>query len=187
MLEHDFPEFVITQTIPKMVRKGEILLRNGDTDEYVFYVESGCLKSYTIDDKGKEHIFQFAPEGWVITDHASIVNKEPARLNISAIEDSLVRFLKIPSVDNHFESLNKEQIVEMNYKLMRRIAAHQNRIIQLLSSSAEDRYNSFNKTYPNLALRLPQKMIASYLGITPESLSRVRKEMTTKKSSHFLS
>ena len=163
-----------------MVKKGEILLRNGDNSDWFFYVEKGCLRSYTIDSKGKEHVFQFAPEDWLISDQESIMNNGLAILNIDAIEDSQIKIIKRPS-EKPMTGMDKELLLYMNNKLLRKIYSQQKRIIQLLSSSAEERYIEFIKLYPNLAQRVPQKMIASYLGITPESLSRVRKELVKKK------
>ncbi len=168
------------KTKTKEVKKGEIILRNGDPSDYFFYVEKGCLRSYTIDAKGKEHIFQFAPEDWIISDQESLINNLPAILNIDALEDSRIKLIKRPKEIN-FKNIDHESLVEMNEKFQRRIFALQKRVMQLLSSSAEERYLEFNKTYPNLAQRVSQKMIASYLGITPEGLSRVRKKIVRKK------
>ena len=171
---------ILKNTPIKKIKKGEILLSNGDLSDSFFHVVKGCLRSYIIDNKGKEHVFQFAPEDWIISDQESMMNNGPAILNIDAIEDSQIKIIKRPS-EKTMTGLDKESLLEMNTKLLRRINSLQKRVIQLLSSSAEERYTEFLKTYPNLAQRVPQKMIASYLGITPEGLSRVRKELVRKK------
>ena len=167
----------------KIVKKGEIILRNGDVSNSFFYVVKGCLRSYTIDPKGKEHVFQFAPEDWIISDQESLMNNNAlAILNIDAIEDSEIKILKL-SPENNSGKMDIESLKDMNQKLLRRVYTLQKRVIQLLSASARERYLEFIKIYPNLVQRVPQKMIASYLGITPEGLSRVRKELGRKNTS----
>ena len=142
--------------------KGDVLQRKGDSNSKVFLVEQGLLYAYIIDEKGKEHIFMFAPKGWIVADISLIPNK--SELYIEAIEDSIV--------------IEKERGSEINEKSIekfeRRIAVLQNRIIMLMSASAIERYDHFIKTYPQIVQRVPQRMIASYLGITPEALSKVK-------------
>lgn len=134
-----------------------------------YVVEEGLLRSYSIDEKGKEHIFMFAPEGWIIADnHAPQV---PADLYIDALEDSTVIRL---SKDINIASIN-------TLPLVRRLAVLQKRIIMLMSASALERYDHFVATYPDIVQRVPQKMIASYLGITPEALSKVKGERARGK------
>ena len=164
----------------KNVTKGEILLRENERANHSFYVQKGLLRSYIIDDKGKEHIFSFAPEDWLISDMASQVQNIPSRLFIDAIEDSQIEV---------FDRSNFEKLGLMSSntssagikKLLGRVSALQDRIIMLISATALERYQDFEKTYPNLIQRVPQKMIASYLGITPEALSKVRGEYARKK------
>jgi len=180
MKGQDNPELILSNAVSKDFKKGDILLRTGDYSEVAYYVEKGCLRSFVIDSKGKEHILQFAPEGWLISDLEGMVNKKSSNLYIDAIEDTTVRILKgeerfVPEV------LEKPVLIELVQKFQKRIFTLQKRVIQLISATAEERYNDFNLTYPDLANRIPQKMIASYLGITPESLSRVRKDISTHK------
>jgi len=164
----------------RSIKKGEYLLRPGDLTKNFFYVEKGCLRSYVTDSKGKEHVYQFAPEDWVISDEEALMENKPAILYIDAIEDSEIKVLSNPDL-NEWTNLDKDAASQMIQQLQKKINTFRRRIIQLLSASAEQRYSTFIKTYPNLAQRIPQKMIASYLGITPESLSRVRKELSEKK------
>lgn len=146
------------------VHKGQIVQHQGDVHSKVYYVTSGLLRSYTIDKNGKEHIFMFAPEGWVIAD--SNPPDVACDLFIDALEDSTVSIL----------DKNSEQIHHDDAKLLKRISTLQKRIIMLLSSSAIERYDYFLETYPNITQRVPQKMIASFIGITPQALSTLRKD-----------
>lgn len=149
------------------VKKGEILQRVGDINTKGYKVINGLLRSYTIDEKGKEHIFMFAPEDWIITDNTA--SDEAANLFIDALEDAvLIQFEKKVS-----ENADTP-------KLLRRIAVLQKRVIMLMSSSAIERYEHFVDTYPDIIQRVPQKMIASYLGITPEALSSVKRKRMIK-------
>lgn len=151
------------------VKKGEILQRKGDLNAKVYEVVSGLLRSYSIDEQGKEHIYMFAPENWILAD--SHFEDTPADLFIDVLEDAelIVVERKINDSINHQE------------KLLRRMAVLQKRVIMLMSASAFERYEYFIETYPEIVQRVPQKMIASYLGITPESLSRVKKEKYNSK------
>lgn len=145
------------------VTKGQILQRKGESHTKIFHVESGLLRSYTIDDKGKEHIFMFAPEDWIIADSKSF--GEPCQLFIDAIEDSVV-----------FVEKREEHIIADFQKIVNRLGVLQERILMLLSASAIERYEDFINTYPTIVQRVPQKMIASYLGVTPEALSYAKKK-----------
>lgn len=162
------------------VKKGEFVLRPGDMGSSAFYVEKGCLRSYLIDDKGKEHIYQFAPEDWIISDEEAIMEQTPAMLFIDAIEDSVLKVVN-QSGDLNADKADHETANEILRSLQRKVNAFRKRIILLLSADAEERYSNFIRTYPDLVKRVPLKMIASYLGITPESLSRVRKDLVARK------
>ena len=153
------------------VRKGEVLQRTGELNSRVYFVISGLLRSYCIDEKGKEHIFMFAPEGWTMGDATPA--DSPTELFIDALEDTecLVR-AKDPKRDgtpNGFKALAKRMLVL------------QRRVLMMMSVSAIERYEHFEKTYPDLVRRVPQKMIAAYLGITPEALSKIRGERAKNK------
>jgi CRP-like cAMP-binding protein len=150
------------------VKKGEILQHKGDFNPKIYIVHEGLLRSYSIDKKGKEHIFMFAPEGWIIADASA--GTDPAELFIEALEDS-----KISVTEREPSRPNVDSI-----PLLRRISVLQKRVIMLMSSSAIQRYDHFIETYPNIVQRVPQRMIASYLGITPEALSKVKGERVRK-------
>jgi CRP-like cAMP-binding protein len=167
----------------KQVKKGEFLLRQGEKCKHSFFVERGLLRQYSIDNKGKEHILQFAPENWFMTDRESVYFNEPSHYFIQALENSELVLMD----ENIILTLSKSdpQFLEFNNKLLHNHIRHlQKRITQLLSATAEERYLDFIKIYPDLLLRVPQTLIASYLGITPESLSRVRKELANKNFVH---
>lgn len=165
--------------LQRNVSKGAYLLNKGDICKQSFYVEKGLLRFYSIDQFGKEHIIQFAPEGWFISDRSSIYFNEPSEYYIDAIEDS-----KVISLDDQFMCSVSEvspAFAKHNEQLLQKHIRHlQKRINLLIGATAEERYVDFIKSYPDLTQRVPQWMIASYLGITPESLSRVRKELVKK-------
>jgi len=161
----------------KQCEKGEVLLQIHEICQYTFFVTRGCLRSFVIDEKGKEHIIQFAPENWWISEQISLIDQEPAMYGIDAVEDT-----EYLAVDRQFFNEFHKVISgarEMSGRLqLNSLRAFQKRLVSHLADTGEERYLAFIRTYPSLALRLPLKMIASYLGITPESLSRIRKEIT---------
>lgn len=163
----------------KKIKKGTILLQPGQICKAGYKVIKGCLKSYVVDDKGKEHILQFAPEEWLISDLDSVVNNKPSRIFIETIEDSELDMLSVDMLLNN-ERLSNEELIMIVSKFRNNIISNSNRLISLLSTSSEDRYSEFIDTYPQLIQRLPQKLIASYLGMTPEHLSYIRKKFTDK-------
>jgi len=163
-------------TVIRRISKGHILLRQGDMESVFYFVKSGCLRSYAVDEKNKEHIFMFAPEGWIISDIHAFVNDKPATLFIDAIEDS-----EIEICNKEFFSKTITPIQETITRLNKRISVLQKRIVMLMSSTLQERYLDFLETYPDIVQRVPQKMIASYLGVTPEALSKVRGDLSKHK------
>jgi CRP-like cAMP-binding protein len=152
----------------KQVKRGACLQREGELSTSVFYVKKGLLRSYTIDSKGKEHIFMFGSEGWIVAD--SVASGEKCELFIDALEDSMViQISKTSPPKSDFQKLHK------------RMGVLQKRIIMLMSAPAIERYNHFLEVYPDIVQRVPQRMIASYLGITPQALSTIRGKITEKK------
>lgn len=142
-------------------------------------MQSGLLRQFTIDEKGKEHILQFAPERWFVTDRESVYQNRPAVSYIQALEDTHVMQLD-ESFITRLSEQNKE-FAKFNSRLLHNhIRQLQRRVNLLLSATAEERYLDFIAMYPDIMLRVPQSMVASYLGITPESLSRVRKDLAHK-------
>ena len=172
-------DLIAKDIVSKKIKKDTILLREGDVCSQVFFVAKGLLRAYTIDDVGKEHIIQFGPEDSWVSDRNSFYFNLPAMFYIDAIEDSEVIY-----VSKNFYDRAEKLIPGFNsftvMILHNSIRFMQKRISLLLGATAEQRYLDFIELYPNLTLRVTQWMIASYLGITPESLSRVRKELATK-------
>lgn len=163
----------------KKFKKGHILQFEGDLNATTFYVKKGLLRSYIIDSKGKEHIFMFAPENWIIADLEALEFNQPVQLFIDCLEDSEVILFDKNSLFN--ADLPKEEIVENAQLLYRRIGKLQRRVLMLMGSLAVDRYTYFLNTYPDLPNRVPQRMIATYLGITPQALSTIRSEIVRSK------
>ena len=163
----------------KKVAKNELLLSEGEICMDTFFVEKGLLRMYSLDRNGKEHIIQFAPENWLISDRSSLNFNQKSKYYIEAVEDSEVFLLSKDFFTNMVEKF--PQTAENNDMLLQKhIRNLQNRVNSLLADTAEERYMTFIKMYPDILLRVPQWMVASYLGITPESLSRVRKELARK-------
>lgn len=162
----------------KVYKKGHILQHAGDFNASTYYVKKGLLRSYIIDNKGKEHIFMFASENWIIADLEALEFNEPVQLFIDCLEDSeIIIFDK----DCLFKAdFSKDKIEENTQLLYRRIGKLQRRVLMLMGSLAIDRYTYFLDTYPELPNRVPQRMIASYLGITPQALSTIRGKMGRK-------
>ncbi len=159
--------------------KNKFLLSAGEVCRGTYFVEKGLLRMFSIDKNGKEHIIQFAPENWLISDRSSLYFNEKSNYYIEAVEDSELLLLEsdffVKLTENYPEAVEKNDLL-----LQRHIRNLQNRLNSLLAETAEERYMAFIKMYPDLLLRVPQWMVASYLGITPESLSRVRKELARK-------
>ena len=176
--ENDILSIVNTCSV-KNVKRDAFLLRENEHCKHTFFVEEGLLRQYSIDSKGKEHTISFAPENWFVSDRESAYFNESSSYYIQAQENS-----KVVLIDENFIAMLSERIpsfTEFNTKLLHNHIRHlQNRVNMLLSASAEERYLQFIEMYPDILLRVPQTMVASYLGITPESLSRVRKELARK-------
>jgi len=175
-LDQELIDGLVGQCTRREVTRGAYLLREGETCEHSFFVEKGLLKQFAIDHQGKEHILQFAPENWIVSDRASAYFHQPSEYYIQALEDTQVML-----VDEAFIlqlARNNASFLEFNHRLLHNHIRHlQQRILQLQSATASERYQHFVKIYPDLLLRIPQVLIASYLGITPESLSRVRRDL----------
>lgn len=166
--------------IPKKVRKRQYILNAGDVCQYITFVEKGMLRSFSTDESGQEHVVQFAIEGWWISDLGSFISGDDSVYNIEALEDSEVL------------NLTKEQLEEMTRKLpcmehyfrvlmQNNIVALQRRLIATVSLTAEEKYTKLMEVCPDIINRASQQHVASYLGLTPETLSRVRKQVSNRK------
>ncbi len=172
-------DFIRTMFRPATLLAGEFLQRAGTVAKDAAFVAKGCLRTYVIDAKGKEHIVLFAPETWWVADNVSLTSGTPSDYFIDAIEDSDLLLIDSPS---HEAVVEKVPGYASGHRkgLQRRTAAQNERIVSSISASAHDRYLRFLETYPSLATRVPQSMVASYLGVTPETVSRIRRKLARK-------
>lgn len=164
---------------PKSLKTKQFLLQEGEICRHSAFVVKGCLKGFGVDKNGFEHILQFAPSGWWIADLYSLISQKPAILNIQAVEATdllLIRkekqeafCLQVPKVERFFRILMEHSLV-----------SHQQRILDNLSLTAEERYQRFCEKYPDLIHCLPQKEIAAYIGVTPEFFSKMRSRLLRK-------
>jgi CRP-like cAMP-binding protein len=165
--------------IPAALRSGEFLQRAGEPVRHAAFVAKGCLRSYVIDARGKEVTLEFAPENWWLGDRTFLVGGTTCECFIDSIRNSDLLL---------FDQASHQKMVECvpAFATMFRVAfqkyaaAKDRRIINALSMSIEERYQEFVNTYPGIALQVPQRMLASYLGASPETLSRVRKHLSQK-------
>ena len=165
----------------RKLRKRQFILQEGDVSRYNIFVGKGLLRSYAIDDKGSEHILQFAFEGWWTADLSSFFTDEPSLFNIEALEDSELLMITRPTWES---LLDKLPAIERYFRILiqNSLIATQRRLLGSLSETAEQKYLKFIKAYPESVQRIPQHMIASYLGITRETLSRLRRDIASGKS-----
>lgn len=166
---------------PRLYRKRQYVLQEGDICNQLNFVVRGCLRMYKIDQQGNTHILQFATESWWLVDIGSFHGRKPTELNIDALEDTMVLqisydnlltlYTTAPKFDRIFRVLIENSFVSL-----------QKRLLQYISSTADERYSSFMQTYSHLSNRIPQTQIAAFLGITPEFLSRLRSGQKKNKS-----
>lgn len=178
-LNNEEKQLVTEKFQPRLYRKRQYILQEGDVCKQMNFVVRGCLRMFAIDDKGNTHILQFAAENWWINDISSFYERKNSKLNIDALEDTMVlqiSFENLTSLYNVAPKFNRifRVLIENSH------VALQKRLLQNISSTAEERYLSFIQTYPQLSNRIPQTQIASYLGITPEFVSRIRNNLVKK-------
>lgn len=168
-----------TRAVLRKIKRRQMILQEGFVCKHYSFIVKGCFRMYSVDDKGTEHNIQFAAENDWIADIGSFYSDKSSKLFIEAIEASeILQFEKldlyflytsIPKLSRIFKVMIENKYIEL-----------QNRVLQNISSTAQQRYLTFLEQYPNLSQRLPNTQIASYLGITPEFLSKIRKEITSK-------
>jgi CRP-like cAMP-binding protein len=161
------------------IKRKTIWLGEGEICKYSLFVISGCLRSYTFDKNGIEHVLDFAPPDWWIADMYSLITQKPGIANIEAIEDSEVLLLSKSSQEKLYIAIPK---FERFFRILteKSLVANQQRIVDNMSLAAEERYNIFCKRYPTLIDTLPHKQIAAYIGVTPEFFSRMRSAVLRK-------
>jgi CRP-like cAMP-binding protein len=163
----------------RSIKRRQFVLQQGDVCRHFTFVISGCLKMYAVDKNGKEHNIQFVAENDWATDLSSFYSEKPSVLYIEAVEptvalqikhdDLLYLYINYHKIDHNFRVIIEQKYIDL-----------QNRVLQNISSSAEERYEYFLQQYPNLTNRLPNTQIASYIGVTPEFLSTIRKNRALK-------
>jgi CRP-like cAMP-binding protein len=163
----------------KVKRRG-LLLHQGDICKHFTFVVSGCFKMYTVDQAGKEHNLEFAVENEWLTDLSSFYSEKPGSVYIEAIEPSTVLQISRPDIIHLYSNYPK---FNSTFRIIieRKYIGLQNRVLQNISATAEQRYVSFMEQFPGLVNRLPGTQIASYLGITAEFLSKIRKDLAHKR------
>lgn len=159
----------------KKIKKKQFWVHEGQISTVTAFVNDGCMRAYTLDANGFEHILQFAPRDWWIADMYSFITQKPGFLNIDALEDSE---LVIISKDNLEKLYTEVPKFERFFRIIteKSLVANRQRIIDGLSLTAMQRYANFCKTYPTIINSIPQKQIAAYIGVTPEFLSKMRSE-----------
>ena len=164
----------------RVYRKRELLLKAGEPGDFYFFIIQGCLRTYTTDDRGHEHIFHLAFEDWWATDLFSFISGDPAFFSIEALEDTEVLCIHR---DDYEILLTTYPKFERFFRLLMQKAyvASQQRTMDIMSKSAEKRYTELMRSHPQLELRVAQHHIASFLGITPEALSRIKRGLIEKR------
>jgi CRP-like cAMP-binding protein len=159
------------------LKKKDILLKAGNIASYQYYISSGCLRTYFVDKLGKEHTVQFAVKDWWISDYTAFFTASKAVMTIDCIQDALVYKISQKEVESLYAEIPQVETF-FRKKMEIAFASFQKRIIGNLSQSTKEKYTSFINTYPNIEQSVKNYHIASYLGVTTETLSRVRKEIT---------
>lgn len=163
----------------KRLRKKQFLLEEREICRHEGFINSGCLRQYYLDKKGQEHIVQFAISDWWIGDQSSFLTDRPSCYFIDALEDSQVLLIEKPALKDLYMKVPKfERFFRIAFQ--NSYVALQNRILATLSQTAKERYLHFHNHYAAIEQKVPQHQVASYLGIKPESLSRLRRELMAK-------
>lgn len=169
----------LSKTETKKYKAKTVIISAGEVSKYSYFVNSGLIRSFNINDNIVEHVLGFACEGWWIGDIYSLISQKPGTLFIEVLEDTEVVLLskenqellydKIPKLERFFRILTENSLV-----------ANQERLMDNLALSAEERFDKFCKKYPTLIQKLPQKHIASYIGVTPEFFSKMKSRILRK-------
>jgi CRP-like cAMP-binding protein len=165
-------EYVLAHFTSKKLKKHQYLIQEGDVAQYDYFVTKGLLKAYYVNQDGKEHIMQFAMEDWWITDYQSYFNGTKSTLNIDCIEATEVLCLSLHNREKLCADMHKIEHF-FRKKSNAGYVALQQRILSLLNNSAQERYEQFLQQYPKLFQRIPKALVASYLGVSRETLSRL--------------
>lgn len=163
----------------KKLRKKQYLLQEGDVCKYTAFINNGLLRSYHVDDSGAEHIVQFALEDWWMADMYSFLTGEASNCNIDALEETDMLLITKPAQDEMVLQIPKMERY-LRLLMQSHLISLQRRLISSLNFTAEDKYQQLLAVSPNIIQRVPQHQVASYLGITPETLSRIRRQIASR-------
>ncbi|TSJ42628.1 Crp/Fnr family transcriptional regulator [Mucilaginibacter corticis] len=165
---------------PKKFRKGQYILQQGDVVKYETIVTKGLTRTYSVSDKGQEHVIGFGPEEWWVGDLYSLFTGEPSAYNIDCLEETDVLqitrtgldelCLRVPKMNIYYRDLYRNSVIAFNKRLH-----------ATLEKTAPERYAEFQEKYPQIEQRVPNHQIAAFLGITPQSLSRIRRQLVSPK------
>ena len=175
-LTDDEQAYFVSLLQPKTIKRKEFALKEGQVCRCSTFVVSGCLRGFTFDANGFEHVLNFGPPGWWVADMYSLISQKPGILNIEALEhtealllsktDQEKLYVEIPKFERFFRIITENSLV-----------SYQQRLVDNLSLAAEDRFHNFCKRYPTLINTLPKKQIAAYIGVTPEFFSRIQSHL----------
>ena len=162
----------------KKFRKRQYILQEGDVARFETFILSGVTRTYEVDEKGQEHVLQFGLEDWWVGDLYSFLTATPSKMNIDCLEDTEVVQITRTNLDLLYDKVPK---IERHFRIMIQNAyiASLNRVTSSLVKSASERYDEFIEKYPQIEQRVANNQVASYLGITPQSLSRIRSQRTS--------
>ena len=166
-------DYILSHFVARKFKKHQFVLQEGENANNDFFILNGCLKSYFTDRNGKEHILQFGMQDWWITDYQAYYNQTKATINIDCIEDSEILALSFQNREKLCSEMHKMEHF-FRKKTNKRNAALQQRILSLLSNNAKEKYDHLLELYPQLFQKVPKRLIASYLGVTRETLSRLK-------------
>ncbi len=169
-------DILVSKVLYKKYLKGQYIVQQGDVCKYSGFVISGCTKTFYVDEEGQEHIVMFSIEDWWASDMGSFVTQTPADFNVQCLENTELIIFSHDAIEELYSEIPKlerffRQIVEKG------LAASQKRIVRSFSLSAKEQYVCFRNQYPKIEQRIPQYMIASYLGITKEFLSKIKSQL----------
>lgn len=179
-LEDREKDLFVSLLKPDIVARKKVILQTGDICRYSSFVTRGCLRGYTYDKNGMEHVLNFAPKGWWIADMYSLISQKPGILNIEALEETEILKLSKSNQELLYKEIPK---FERFFRIIieKSLVASQERVLDNLSLTAEERYNKFCNKYPTLIDFIPLKQVASYIGVTPEFFSKMRNNLLKKK------
>ena len=173
-------QFLTSRLLSRKYIKGQYILQQGDISKTECFIISGCTKMFYLDDKGQEHIIMFSVEDWWTSDLGSFISQTPSDFNVQCLENTEIIQFSYDNIEELFSEIPKlerffRKIIEKAF------VASQKRIIRNFSLTAKERYLIFKENYPKIEQRIPQYMIASYLGITKEFLSKIKSQLIQKQ------